>query len=54
MMTYSVDPASKLTDWRCSHCGQLLARQELSAGHVEIKCRKCGTLNSLRVKEGKG
>jgi phage FluMu protein Com len=52
VIAYSLDPANKLTDWRCSHCHQLLARQGLAAGHVEIKCRKCGTVNSLSMKEG--
>lgn len=31
----------KLTDWRCSHCGRLLARIDVENGRVEIVCPKC-------------
>ncbi|WP_427139165.1 Com family DNA-binding transcriptional regulator [Shinella sp. G-2] len=38
---------------RCGSCRALLfrARQNAIAGDIEIKCRRCGTLNHLRPYE---
>ena len=52
MIASPTDPASKLTDWRCAHCHQLLARQGLIKGRLEIKCRKCETMNVLDAQDG--
>ncbi|MBF0310538.1 MAG: Com family DNA-binding transcriptional regulator [Magnetococcales bacterium] len=36
-----------MQDFRCSKCGKKLARLE-GTGAVEIKCPRCGTVNSQR------
>lgn len=38
---------NSVCDLRCTHCGKVLAKDKLDAGHFEIKCLRCGTLNIL-------
>ncbi len=33
--------------FRCTHCGKLLAKDNIEEGHFEIKCLRCGALNVL-------
>ena len=33
--------------WRCYRCGALLAKEKILLGFVEIKCRRCNTINIL-------
>lgn len=41
---------ARLSEIRCTECRSLLARADIKSGIVEIKCVKCGTLNSLEKK----
>jgi phage FluMu protein Com len=37
-------------DWRCRHCGRLLARMRLGAGSLIVtRCPKCGDWVTLEV-----
>ena len=36
---------------RCGRCRALLFRAESLGGVIEIKCRRCGTINHLRPSE---
>ncbi len=38
-----------LTEKRCDNCNQLLMNHKVTAGRVEIKCPKCGTMNVLEA-----
>jgi len=43
--------ADPLQDIRCGQCGALLLRAgaEAARGPLQIKCRRCGTINHLRA-----
>lgn len=34
-------------DLRCLNCGKLLAKEDVEKSNLEIKCHRCGTLNSI-------
>jgi len=34
-----------MDDFRCRNCGNLLAKEEIGYGKLEIKCPKCNTFN---------
>ncbi len=34
-------------EFRCTHCGKLLAKEDVEEGHYEVKCIRCGALNVL-------
>ena len=34
-------------EFRCVHCGKLLAKDSVEEGHYEVKCIRCGALNVL-------
>ena len=34
-------------EFRCVHCGKLLAKNTVEEGHYEVKCIRCGALNVL-------
>jgi len=34
-------------EFRCAHCGKLLAKDNIEHGKYEIKCIRCGVLNVL-------
>lgn len=34
-------------EFRCVHCGKLLAKKAVEEGHYEVKCIRCGALNVL-------
>ena len=38
-----------MVDMRCKNCGALLAKENIRAGEIEIKCPKCNTFNTIRV-----
>lgn len=45
----NVEQAMEKMDFRCSHCGRLLARTN---GDTEIKCPRCGAINLLTASTG--
>jgi len=45
---YTISPLEKVTELRCFKCGSLLGRKIEGKGKLEIKCRKCKTLNQIK------
>lgn len=41
----------ELYDFRCRDCAKLLMRAVLVDGKVEIKCRRCHTINTFEGKD---
>lgn len=46
-MTLKSNNHEKLTEKRCNTCNSLLAKVNLQEGSVEIKCNKCGNVNTF-------
>ena len=43
-------PTDTLAPWRCSCCSRLLGRLQQVPGLIlEIRCKSCKTVNTLRV-----
>ena len=38
-------------NWKCYRCGALLAKEKVLLGQVEIKCRKCNTINTIKFND---
>jgi PAS domain S-box-containing protein len=47
MATANRQPPDARGEERCLKCGKLLARDDLKQNALEIKCVRCGTLNSV-------
>lgn len=43
---------NNLPEHRCENCRSLLFKGRIAEGNIEIKCNKCGEINSL-IKESK-
>lgn len=43
----SISKHSIAQDLRCFSCGKLLARNDIGKSHLEVKCNRCGSLNSV-------
>lgn len=41
----------RFEEWRCHRCRRLLALIAIDGGTIEQKCRGCGTVNVLTVRE---
>jgi len=41
-----------LTDFRCPRCHALLFKASEGKGMIEVKCRKCGYMVLMHLKEG--
>lgn len=35
-----------MNQFRCKKCGKLLCREDIKVGNVEIKCPRCGEINT--------
>jgi phage FluMu protein Com len=44
--------SQNLTDFRCPRCHALLLKVSSGKGTIEVKCRKCGYMVSMHLKEG--
>ena len=38
-----------MIDLRCKRCGNLLLKEDVIIGEVEVKCPRCNTYNYVRV-----
>jgi len=47
------DTHRRLEQWRCAKCRRHLAMFAIDAGAVQIKCRACGTVNNLQVRQAR-
>lgn len=47
MINFKIMSEDNSNHFRCTHCGKLLAKDNLEEGHFEIKCIRCGALNVL-------
>jgi len=36
-----------MKEYRCKFCKKLLGKEEIKRGQLEIKCSKCGKVNTL-------
>ncbi len=47
MIMSSTEGRPVFSEYRCLECGKLLARGDIFSASLEIKCTRCGKLNSL-------